>query len=121
MVETTYSIAAVSKLTGVGCHALRIGERRYGFPVPSRTPSGHRRFSAEQIAQVRGLADLAKTGDPIGTLIEGIRLEAIPFEQIEQPALPEVATRSQADQLVDYLIRGERSRRTPVMTNSRHR
>ena len=35
-----YSIAAVSKLTGVSCHALRVWERRYGFPVPQRSPRG---------------------------------------------------------------------------------
>src|SRR5271168_4724194 len=32
-----YSIAAVSKLAGVSCHALRVWERRYGFPVPERS------------------------------------------------------------------------------------
>src|SRR3954454_12646166 len=34
--DAVYSIAAVSKLTGASCHALRVWERRYGFPVPHR-------------------------------------------------------------------------------------
>src|SRR5262245_673443 len=36
-----YTIAAVSKLTGVSCHTLRVWERRYGFPEPHRSASGH--------------------------------------------------------------------------------
>ena len=33
--QPRYSIAAVSKLTGISCHTLRVWERRYGFPVPA--------------------------------------------------------------------------------------
>ena len=52
--ETEYSIAAVSKLTGVSCHALRVWERRYGFPVPHRSASGHRRYSRDQVRLLAG-------------------------------------------------------------------
>jgi hypothetical protein len=31
--EAEYSIAAVSRLTGMSCHALRVWELRYGFPA----------------------------------------------------------------------------------------
>ena len=66
MLKTTgpseYSIAAVSKLTGVSCHALRVWERRYGFPVPFRTASGHRRYAAEEVAILRELVVRAREG-----------------------------------------------------------
>ena len=64
-----YSIAAVSKLTGVSCHALRVWERRYGFPVPERSASGHRRYAQEQVGVLRHLAKLARSGQSIGELI----------------------------------------------------
>src|SRR5438874_166451 len=68
-----YSIAAVSKLTGVSCHALRVWERRYGFPVPLRSASGHRRYAQEQVGLLRALAKLVRAGRPIGELIEDYR------------------------------------------------
>jgi methanogenic corrinoid protein MtbC1 len=64
-----YSIAAVSKLTGVSCHALRVWERRYGFPVPQRSASGHRRYALDQVTVLRSLAKLTRSGRSIGELI----------------------------------------------------
>jgi methanogenic corrinoid protein MtbC1 len=64
-----YSIAAVSKLTGVSCHALRVWERRYGFPIPERSASGHRRYGSQQVGVLRVLAKLTRGGRPIGELI----------------------------------------------------
>jgi MerR family transcriptional regulator, light-induced transcriptional regulator len=64
-----YSIAAVSKLTGVSCHALRVWERRYGFPIPERSASGHRRYGHQQVGVLRVLAKLTRGGRPIGELI----------------------------------------------------
>ncbi len=68
-----YSIAAVSKLTGASCHALRVWERRYGFPVPHRSPSGHRRYDQEQVGAIRAIARRARMGQPIGELIAEYR------------------------------------------------
>jgi len=67
--EAEYSIAAVSKLTGASCHALRVWERRYGFPVPQRLDSGHRRYSGDQVQILRSIAELAGRGHSIGELI----------------------------------------------------
>ncbi len=71
--DAEYSIAAVSKLTGVSCHALRVWERRYGFPVPDRSPSGHRRYGRDQVRMIRRLAELAHGGRSIGELIAEFR------------------------------------------------
>ncbi len=68
--ESEYPIAAVSKLTGVSCHALRVWERRYGYPVPSRSASGHRRYGHEQVLTLRKITELAQhDGRPISDLI----------------------------------------------------
>jgi DNA-binding transcriptional MerR regulator len=65
-----YSIAAVSKLTGISCHTLRVWERRYGFPVPVRSPSGHRRYDCVQVQKLRRLTHLRQSHqESIGELI----------------------------------------------------
>ena len=63
--SSEYSIAAVSKLTGIGCHALRVWERRYGFPIPGRSPSGHRRYAAEQVQQLENIVKRHREGSAL--------------------------------------------------------
>ncbi len=46
------SISDVVERTGVAEGTLRMWERRHGFPVPERLPSGHRRYSEEQVERV---------------------------------------------------------------------
>lgn len=75
-----YSIAAVSKLTGVSCHALRIWERRYGFPVPRRSPSGHRRYGADQVEEIRQVVRLMQEGRPIGELMNELQAGRLTIE-----------------------------------------
>jgi methanogenic corrinoid protein MtbC1 len=48
---------------------LRVWERRYGFPIPVRSASGHRRYDHEQVLVLRNLAKLASSGHSIGELI----------------------------------------------------
>ena len=58
--DAEYTIAAVSKLTGISCHALRVWERRYGFPAPRRSASGHRRYGREQVRILRRISELSR-------------------------------------------------------------
>lgn len=48
--------------TGVSEPTLRMWERRHGFPAPGRTPSGHRRYSEEQVATVQRMLSLRRSG-----------------------------------------------------------
>lgn len=48
--------------TGVAEPTLRMWERRYGFPQPERTPSGHRRYSDEQVEMVDRVRALRASG-----------------------------------------------------------
>jgi DICT domain-containing protein len=47
------SIGAVATATHVSVAALRAWEQRFGFPVPERGPGGHRRYSPQQVEQVK--------------------------------------------------------------------
>lgn len=64
-----YSIAAVSKLTGISCHALRVWERRYRYPTPCRSPSGHRRYNAEDVVKIREIIRRIDQGQHVGAAI----------------------------------------------------
>lgn len=48
--------------TGVNEPTLRMWERRYGFPQPERTRSGHRRYSEDQAALIDQVQILRRTG-----------------------------------------------------------
>jgi methanogenic corrinoid protein MtbC1 len=103
--EPLYSIAAASKLTGAGCHALRMWERRYGFPVPVRLPSGHRRYSLEQVEAIRTIVQRARTGRPIGELIADLEAGRLVLAGSEPGASP--GSDDASRKLVDYLVAGD--------------
>ena len=47
------TIGELARRTGVGVSTLRAWEHRYGFPVPQRLGSGHRRYSPADEDAVR--------------------------------------------------------------------
>src|SRR5512141_2226556 len=99
MVSTTpaYNLKVVLKETGLPADTLRAWERRYGLPVPQRTPGGHRLYSERDIhtikwlmaRQAEGLSisravdlwneQIASGSDPLaGTLPSAITLLSVP-------------------------------------------
>lgn len=98
-----YSIAAVSKLTGISCHALRVWERRYGFPVPSRSASGHRRYGNEQVGVLREIAVRTLAGDSIRELIDEYHAGRFPTAAAPRGEVGE----SSAKVVVDLLFAGD--------------
>lgn len=110
ILKAEYSIAAVSKLTGVSCHALRVWERRYGFPVPRRSESGHRRYGPDQVQVLRRISELVRTGQPIGELIDDVRSGRICVEEDPSDGVVSAAGSSSVpDELVSLLIAGRLS------------
>jgi hypothetical protein len=99
-----YSIAAVSKLTGVSCHALRVWERRYGYPRPGRSRSNQRRYEADQVHALRRIAELARSGRPIGELIADFRSGRL---QVDVPAAGGPTNGADERGLVDDLCGGD--------------
>jgi MerR family transcriptional regulator, light-induced transcriptional regulator len=51
--EPDLTIGAVADQTDVSVAVLRSWEQRHGFPVPVRLPSGHRRYTADHVEQIR--------------------------------------------------------------------
>lgn len=63
-----YRIGAVSTLTGVSPHALRVWERRYQSVTPQRTPGGDRLYSESDIERLRLIKQLIERGHSIGQI-----------------------------------------------------
>lgn len=55
-------IASVSKALDIPVPTIRSWERRYGFPAPPRTGGKHRRYTTNEIDQLRALRDLIARG-----------------------------------------------------------
>lgn len=56
------SIGDICSETGLSADVVRVWERRYGFPVPVRLPSGHRRYRQADLHQLRLMAEAVAQG-----------------------------------------------------------
>ncbi len=69
MRESVFSIAAVERDVGLSKDVLRVWERRYGFPAPTRDPHGERLYDAGQVARLRVVKRLMDQGFRPGRLL----------------------------------------------------
>jgi len=74
--QSYYKIGAVSRITGIGAETLRAWERRYSAVTPSRTASGDRSYSREDVTKLLLLKSLVDSGISIGT-IAGLGVEQL--------------------------------------------
>lgn len=56
------SIGDICSETGLSPDVVRVWERRYGFPVPVRLPSGHRRYRISDLNRLRLIAEAVANG-----------------------------------------------------------
>jgi methanogenic corrinoid protein MtbC1 len=101
-----YTIAAVSKLTGIGCHTLRVWERRHGFPRPGRSDSGHRRYSTEDVAALQIISRLVREGQAIGDVIRQFRTARPPLDEVAEPG-GEPSLNARVDDWLQRLYEGD--------------
>ena len=69
MSEPRFTIAAVERDVGLSKDVLRVWERRYGFPAPSRDVHGERLYPAEQVQRLRQVKRLMDQGFRPGRLL----------------------------------------------------
>jgi DNA-binding transcriptional MerR regulator len=67
------TIAAAADLLEIPVPTIRSWERRYGFPAPDRTPGKHRRYSGEEVDQLRALRDAITRGYAAKDAVEIVR------------------------------------------------
>jgi methanogenic corrinoid protein MtbC1 len=57
-----HSIGEICSETGLSPDVIRVWERRYGFPMPIRLPSGHRRYRTGDLNRLRLIAEAVADG-----------------------------------------------------------
>jgi DICT domain-containing protein len=67
------SIGELAARTGVSEATLRTWERRHGFPLPERLPSGHRRYRAEDVERVTQVLREREAGLAVGAAVARVR------------------------------------------------
>src|SRR4029079_12477904 len=65
----TLNISAVEREAGLSKDVLRMWERRYGFPKPSRDENGERQYSTAEVAKLRAIKRLMDVGMRPGKII----------------------------------------------------
>lgn len=65
-----FEIGAVSKITGISAHRLRIWERRYNNLKPGRSDSGRRLYSSRDVQKLVLIKSLLDAGHSIGMIAE---------------------------------------------------
>lgn len=112
--EDLFPIREVARLTGVNPVTLRAWERRYGLIQPTRTESGHRLYSMNDVERVRSILDwidrgvavskvgkiLAKT-EPLKVLAKFIPEELVQSDYQQWQAQIQQAVSSFDDQALD--------------------
>ncbi|MCD0422365.1 MerR family transcriptional regulator [Rubrivivax sp. JA1024] len=83
----TLSIAAVERDTGLSKDTLRVWERRYGFPSPSRDAQGERAYPLEQVEKLRLIKRLLDAGHRPGRIVPmpAAELNELTASTVDQP------------------------------------
>ena len=90
------SIGALSAATGIPVDTIRTWERRYGFPVAERKPSGHRVYALSTIPRLRRIAQAIERGHRAAEVLPASEraLEALLATLPETPAESALPSRS---------------------------
>ena len=81
--EDGLTISALEREVGIGKDTLRVWERRYGFPTPTRDAKGERRYPPDQVARLRLVRRLLDQG------MRPHQVLALPLEALEEGSRPD--------------------------------
>jgi DNA-binding transcriptional MerR regulator len=121
--ESAYSIGYLSRACGIPSETIRTWERRYGYPIPLRLDSGHRRYGADTIER------LCLVREAIGVGVRPSRALALPLQELrdliatpssevpsEQDVLDDTRERRLADAIHACLLAAENLSEDRLMT-----
>ena len=107
-----FSIGRAASVSGISSATLRMWERRYGRPVPVRLPSGHRRFTCDQVRWLKRVSEALARGARASDAVQATEAEldallltaAVPHEpETSARDLLDLARGYEGRQLVDEL------------------
>lgn len=95
-------ITAVERDSGLSKDVLRMWERRYGFPAPTRDANGERRYPSEQVERLRLIKRLMDQGHRPGKLM-GCTPEELGALAPQRAAMSTAGSASAEDDLAPLL------------------
>lgn len=95
------SIGALSAATGIPVETIRTWERRYGFPVAERKPSGHRVYPLSTVPRLRRIGQAIARGHRAAEVVSASEpaLEALVASLPPPPPQPESTPRGTSEPL----------------------
>ncbi|MHC4959386.1 MAG: MerR family transcriptional regulator [Planctomycetota bacterium] len=111
---TQYSIGDLAAATGIAPDTIRVWERRYGRPVPFRLPSGHRRYTEEDVRWLRRIAEALSHGHRAGKAVRATE------QELDAMLAPETTRRAQRDDVKKTLDLVRAYDRTALVSALRH-
>lgn len=87
------SIGEVAEATGISPDTIRVWERRYGKPRPTRLPSGHRRYTSDQVRWLRRVAEALAGGHRAAAVVQATD------KQLEDLLQPEDVAKAELDEI----------------------
>lgn len=101
-----YSISRVERETGISKDVLRMWERRYQFPKPSRVATGERTYSSEELERLLIIKRLMDMGHRPGRLMPLTNAQLKVMLGTPNPAQPS-AYQSEIDYLISLLLNSQ--------------
>lgn len=86
--QNTHTIADIERDTGLSKDTLRVWERRYGFPQPSRDALGERRYGSDQLQRLRHIRRLLDAGHRPGKVVPLPLAQLLAMEMPSPPVRP---------------------------------
>ncbi len=100
--EEYLSIGSLAEVTGIACDTIRVWERRFGRPVPVRLPSGHRRYTRDDVRWLRRIAEALARGHKLGAVIQANEAELSRLLERRDAAVADWELRQLADMARDF-------------------
>src|SRR5437879_7430763 len=88
-VAAEFTIGEVAAMIGFSPHTLRAWERRHNILKPERTPSGQRRYSAEDVEFLREvISDVVVRGLTLKVAVRAAQGKVVPLPTTSGPDAP---------------------------------
>ena len=98
-----FSIAAVERDTGLGKDTLRVWERRYGFPKPTRDAYDERTYPLDQVEKLRVIKRLLNAGLRPGKIVPLELSELLALSAQQNTPSQNIQTHDAHQNLLNYM------------------
>ena len=123
--EIGLSIGAVARETGISIEALRMWERRYGFPASVRLQSGHRRYPASEVQRLRAVARALEAGYRAGEVaaasMEELHEMLSAIRNVDAPGAERIIHRPESDAATRRWLEAAKALDDETLTNEFYR